>query len=180
VEKDAYALGVARYIVLNPVRAGLCTHPGQWRWSSYRATAGLEPAPAFLRVDWLLEQLSPDRDEAHRRYTAFVEEALTTSPQLEPLAELYLGTRTFVETTHPSPPHSREHPTRQRHASRPSLDQLFTTGSDAEVGIAVYEHGYRLAEIATHLRIHPTTATRRLQAFEASLPDLVRTQRSKT
>jgi putative transposase len=26
VEKDAYALGVARYVVLNPVRARLCSH----------------------------------------------------------------------------------------------------------------------------------------------------------
>ena len=38
----------ARYIVMNPVEAGLCAHPSEWPWSSYRATAGLEPAPAFL------------------------------------------------------------------------------------------------------------------------------------
>jgi hypothetical protein len=25
------------YIHLNPVRAGLCKHPAEWRWSSYRA-----------------------------------------------------------------------------------------------------------------------------------------------
>jgi REP element-mobilizing transposase RayT len=171
VEKDAYALGVARYVVLNPVRAGLCTHPRQWRWSSYRATAGIDPAPAFLTIGWLLDQLSLDRGEARRRYVAFVDEALdATSPR--PLADLYLGTQEFVDATHPAPPHSPEHPARQRHASRPSLGQLLTQGSDAEIGVAVHQHGYRLAQIAAHLRIHPTTATRRLQAFESSLPDL--------
>jgi len=42
---------VCRYIVRNPVRAGLVKHPGDWPWSSYRATAALERAPSFLRVD---------------------------------------------------------------------------------------------------------------------------------
>jgi len=54
VDKDAYLHAVCRYIVLNPVRAELVTHPGQWCWSSYRATAGEAPVPAFLTVDWVL------------------------------------------------------------------------------------------------------------------------------
>src|SRR4051794_30944982 len=29
---------VARYIDLNPVRAGICADPSEWAWSSYRAT----------------------------------------------------------------------------------------------------------------------------------------------
>lgn len=172
VEKDAYALGVARYIVLNPVRAGLCSNPRGWRWSSYRATAGLEPAPPFLHIDWLLEQLSRDRAEAHRSYAAFVEEALNVTLEFAPIGELYLGTHRFVEASHPAPPHSPEHPSRQRHASRPTLDQLVTTGSDAEIGVAVHQHGYRLVEIATHLRIHPSTVTRRLRVFEAATRDM--------
>ena len=40
------------YLHLNPVRAGLCEHPAEWRWSSYRAylphTAGEVP----IEVDW--------------------------------------------------------------------------------------------------------------------------------
>lgn len=171
VEQDAYALGVARYIILNPVRARLCAHPSEWRWSSYRATAGLEPAPPFLCIDWLLDLLSRDRDEAQRRYTTFVEQALEVASALNPVGELYLASERFVESTHPPPPHSPEHPARQRHAARPALDQLFVTGNDAEIGAAVHRHGYRLAEIANHLRIHPSTVTRRLLAFETSTGD---------
>jgi len=35
VDRDAYLLELTRYVVLNPVRAGMVAHPGDWRWSSY-------------------------------------------------------------------------------------------------------------------------------------------------
>jgi len=37
VMDEAYLLAAARYIELNPVRAGLVTSPCDWRWSSARA-----------------------------------------------------------------------------------------------------------------------------------------------
>jgi putative transposase len=36
---------------MNPVRAGLAADPADWRWSSYRATAGLEHVPPYLQID---------------------------------------------------------------------------------------------------------------------------------
>jgi len=48
VDQDSYLLALSRYVVLNPVRAGLTDRPEEWRWSSYRATAGIELPPAFL------------------------------------------------------------------------------------------------------------------------------------
>src|SRR5439155_9970884 len=50
VERDEHLLETCRYIVRNPVRAGLVDNPGDWSWSSYRATGGLEQAPPFLHV----------------------------------------------------------------------------------------------------------------------------------
>ena len=41
VERDSYLLELCRYIVLNPVRAGTVRRAGDYRWSSYRATAGV-------------------------------------------------------------------------------------------------------------------------------------------
>ena len=35
VNHDEYLLSVVRYIHLNPVNAGICKHPGDYRWSSY-------------------------------------------------------------------------------------------------------------------------------------------------
>jgi len=48
VDKEEYLVTLSRYVALNPVRAGLVERPEEWSWSSYRATAGLSSAPAFL------------------------------------------------------------------------------------------------------------------------------------
>lgn len=45
------------YIVHNPVRAGLCEKPGDWRWSSHAAIVR-GPAPRWLDRERLLEHLS--------------------------------------------------------------------------------------------------------------------------
>ena len=40
IQKDSHLLEVCRYVVLNPVMAGVVEKPGAWIWSSYNATAG--------------------------------------------------------------------------------------------------------------------------------------------
>jgi len=72
VEREAHLLEVARYVVLNPVRAGLARSAAAWPWSSYRATAGLVEAPEWLETEWTLEQFGRRPAEARRRYAAFV------------------------------------------------------------------------------------------------------------
>ena len=57
VESDRHALELARYLPLNPVRAGLCHSPDEWPWSSYAATAGQRAAPWFLDADEFLTPL---------------------------------------------------------------------------------------------------------------------------
>jgi REP-associated tyrosine transposase len=46
IDVEAYLLEACAYVVLNPIRAGICAHPQESRWSSYRATAALEPRTA--------------------------------------------------------------------------------------------------------------------------------------
>jgi len=41
VDSDNYLLACMRYVDLNPVRAGICKHPADYRWSSYAQKAGL-------------------------------------------------------------------------------------------------------------------------------------------
>jgi putative transposase len=79
IERDEHLLEVARYVVLNPVRAEVCDRAENWRWSSYRATAGLSPRPRYLSTRWLLEQFSPDGDAATKRYADFVGEGCPCS-----------------------------------------------------------------------------------------------------
>jgi hypothetical protein len=48
VERDSYLKKLARYVVLNPVRAKRVQHPGEWPWSSCAMTAGKAPSPVWL------------------------------------------------------------------------------------------------------------------------------------
>ena len=48
VDREEYLITLSRYVVLNPVRAGITKRPEDWAWSSYRGTVGLSPTPQFL------------------------------------------------------------------------------------------------------------------------------------
>ena len=76
IESDAHLVGACRYVVLNPVAAGLCARPEDWPWSSYRATAGLEEPPAFLADTELLAEFGPSPKTARRLYRDFVAEGV--------------------------------------------------------------------------------------------------------
>ncbi len=77
VERERDLLELARYVVLNPVRAGMVGAPGDWPWSSYRATVGEEiPVPAFLETDWVLRAFAEGRGEAVAGYRRFVVEGI--------------------------------------------------------------------------------------------------------
>ncbi len=69
-----HLLELSRYIVLNPVRAGICATPGEWPWSSYRPTAGKISPPRCLALDWLLAQFGRDRTTSLEAYMRFISE----------------------------------------------------------------------------------------------------------
>jgi putative transposase len=73
---EGHLLELSRYIVLNPVRAGLCLTPAAWRWSSFRCAVGIVDRPRFLTVDWLVGQFGADRRTARELYDRFVHSAL--------------------------------------------------------------------------------------------------------
>jgi putative transposase len=72
VERDEQLLELARYVVLNPVRAGICAGPSDWRWSSYCATAGTARPPGFLAVGWLRGLFAADGARGAALYADFV------------------------------------------------------------------------------------------------------------
>jgi putative transposase len=96
IQDESYLLTACRYVVLNPVRAGLVTSPEQWRWSSYRATAGLDEAPPFLQSDLVWRLLGSDqRETSCSRYREFV---VGNDSVQQPLPRrLVLGNASFVE-----------------------------------------------------------------------------------
>jgi putative transposase len=91
ISDEPHLPGSIRYVVLNPVRAGLCTLPQNWRWSSYRACAGLEPPRPFLNVERALSLFGDQDDVSRRSFCSFVEAELPRahergqSPGLSPV-----------------------------------------------------------------------------------------------
>ena len=71
-ETEEQFLWTLRYVVRNPVESGMCASPFDARWTSFAATAGLERAPAYLRVEEILAHFGGAREEARRRYVEFV------------------------------------------------------------------------------------------------------------
>ncbi|MCZ6578558.1 MAG: transposase [Gammaproteobacteria bacterium] len=98
VEKDSYLLELSRYVVLNPVRAGMIKNMDEWHWSSYLVTIGKLPPPDWLEVDWLLSQFSLQRNRARSRYIDFVREGIGLPPVWDDLRQqIYLGSDDFID-----------------------------------------------------------------------------------
>src|SRR5262249_61874578 len=72
VERDSQLLELARYVVLNPVRARMVSDAERWKWSSYGAMTGIAPRPPWLETDWLLGQFSVQRKRAIPKFIDFV------------------------------------------------------------------------------------------------------------
>jgi putative transposase len=80
IERDEQFLELCRYVALNPVRAGLCSAPEDWPWSSYAATIGLAPAPDFLAYQRLLAYFGDDVESARGEFSRFVRNGAVASP----------------------------------------------------------------------------------------------------
>jgi putative transposase len=57
---DAHCWRALLYTELNPVRAGLAPQATEYRWSSARAHAGLQPAPDWLSMPWFTHRHSTE------------------------------------------------------------------------------------------------------------------------
>jgi REP element-mobilizing transposase RayT len=127
VEKESYLLTVARYVVLNPVRAGLVAHPADWRWSSYRQTAGIDIPEAWLAASDLLQSFGGATSHGCNEYVAFVEQADQTSPWTHLVGQIYLGSAEWIKEIQEkitSAPRSAEHPRLQLEPVRPALNDI--------------------------------------------------------
>jgi len=167
VDKERYLLELCRYVVLNPVRAGMADKPERWLWSSYRATAGLSAVPEFLTTDWLLSQFGKKKAQSQSRYRAFVHEGGTREPVWKNLkGQILLGNAAFVETFKPLlKDGSREIPRAQRLLARPGLTTIFKNTKNRDernllIHTAHMTHGYTLSEIGRHLGLHYATISK--------------------
>ncbi len=98
VERDSHLLELARYVVLNPVRAGIVAEASLYPWSSCAATLGIATRPPWLTVQWILGQFGRNAAESRRRYAAFVADGVgAASPWKKLRGQVVLGSAAFAE-----------------------------------------------------------------------------------
>ncbi|MCD6495107.1 transposase [Candidatus Bipolaricaulota bacterium] len=167
VEKEAYLLELSRYIVLNPVRAGLDRAAKGWKWSSYSATAGLVPVPSLLTTDWILSQFSSNKSEAQQRYRRFISQGRDYKVWEGLKGQIYLGSDAFIRSISHQHKNLSEVPRVQRLAARSSLDEIFRNYTEnTGILMAYRENGYTMKAIAEHLGVHYATISRKLRNQE--------------
>ncbi len=178
VEKERYLLELCRYIVLNPVKAGMAKAPEDWEWSSYMATGGLAPALELLSTDWILSQFGSTPTKARAKYLDFVYAGMDRpSPWKDLRGGVLLGDDRFVArfTDQLSMQETiGEIPKNQRLVHRPTLEDLFCglEGRPAQQQSATEAHlrwGYTLKQIAELLGVHYATVSRMVKAGKEKL-----------
>lgn len=164
VQKESYLLHCCRYIVLNPWDARLVKHPRDWKWSSYRATAGLSKPDPFLTLDWLMEIFGSDVKRAKNNYVKFVEADMNeTRSKLEYKHQLFLESDEFAESIMKryGPFSSMKGINNTQLASgRPALNQIFNgelpkKERNLAIVTAYREYKFPLKDIAVHLGMNP-------------------------
>jgi REP element-mobilizing transposase RayT len=171
VQKDAYLLELTRYVVLNPVRAGMVDELEDWRWSSYPAIVGLEASPEWLDTDWLLSQFAKYRKTAIKRYQQFILEGKSLSSPLNNVRhQLLLGDDSFVNQYlgEKKPEELRElSRAHRRSLAQPLSEYQKLYGERNEAMARAYLSGaYTMAEIGEHFGVHYMTVSRAVRQFE--------------
>ena len=133
IDSDEYLLTVARYVVLNPVRARIVDDALEWKWSSARATAGCAQVPPWLTADAILGRFHPhDATAARQLYGAFIHDtASAKSPWRNLVGQLYLGGTPFIDSV------QQRIDTQQRSNEHPRVQRIVSHATAADIREAV-------------------------------------------
>jgi len=170
VQKETYLLELARYIVLNPVRAGMVRSAKDWRWSSYRQTAGYIQPEAWLTTEWLLAVFGKRLSNTQKKYREFVKQGKN---QLSPWGSLrnqvFLGTEEYVDKLISGISADRDLSEIPKSQRRPKPKSLLWYEKQARTRNEAIEQsyasgGYSMKEIGDHYGLHYSRVSRILSA----------------
>jgi len=174
IEDNMQFLMASRYIVRNPLEAGVVESAEQWPWSSYRGTVGLTETPEFLFVDDVLFCLSTDRKNAQMFFRELVHMDVKENDDeiIRLFQKVYAGERepvfpkrirTLLDMRNSLGPVPRN----QRILSRPDLQNLFNGNEfgdlekrDRIIREAFKLYAYTQSEIAAFLGLNRTTISK--------------------
>lgn len=172
VEKERHLLELARYVVLNPVRAGMVCDVTDWPWSSFAAMIGAQDRPEWLQTDWILGQFAGDRWQAVERFIDFVQAGVGLSSVWNDLrGQVFLGSESFRErmlcmsnraAISEIPRTQRRPPAKPLSEYRDRYD-----GSPKSAMVAAYASGdYTMQQIAVFFGVHYATVSRAIKCID--------------
>ncbi|MDQ2990630.1 MAG: transposase [Pseudomonadota bacterium] len=171
VQKEAHLLELSRYIVLNPLRAGMVASHADWHWSSHHFM--LDPAgkPAWLEREWLLSQFGPSPEHAVEGYRQFVAAgAGAESPLRQTQFQLVLGDENFASRHRRRKERTElaEVGKTQRRITARTLPEYEAAYPDRDEAMARAYHStvFTMASIGAHFSVTYKTVSRAVQRFE--------------
>lgn len=166
VEKESHLLELARYIVLNPVRARMVRTAKDWPWSSYRDTAGFRVPPAWLATEWILAAFGKRASTAMEKYRRFVSAGKNQpSPWGQLSNQVFLGSEPYIEAIRAridSGKDLSEIPGSQKRSKPQSLshyEKQARTRNEAIVN-SYASGGYSMKEIGEYYGLHYSWVSR--------------------
>ena len=170
LQREAYLLELARYVVLNPVRAGICQMPEQWLWSSYLAVVGQAHRPNWLHTEWLLSQFGGQSATAVAAYIDHVRAGVDLPSVWDALQDqLYLGDDEFADKSRQVLSdrllNDSEIPRLQRRARAAPLPVFAAMPDRNRAIVKAYATGkYSQKEIASAFDLHYASVSRIVKA----------------
>jgi REP element-mobilizing transposase RayT len=166
VQDERYLLELARYIVLNPVRARLVDQAADWCWSSHGWLMMRAQAPAWAAPDAVWSRLAGSPADAAQAFSRYLGETHDV-PAVGWSADGVLGDEGFKRSQTDLIAARRsvtEMPLAMRVVDRPPLSQLLCgvwrrggCALDEQIHVAVSQWRYSQDEIARHLGISRRT-----------------------
>lgn len=135
VTSDTYMMELVRYIMLNPVRAGLVEHPASWPWNCYSEFLADTPTEGIISNELTLSLFSRDIVSAKSAFEEYLEAACDKAFPWE-LVRDFLDGKT------------------QECAPKKSLSTIFSDPQgqkNKQIADAYYSCGYKQREIAEFL-----------------------------
>lgn len=166
VEKAEHLKELARYIVLNPVRARMVERVEHWRWSSYHAMVATSRKPKWLEIDWLLSTFNTKRKRAIQAYARFVAEGKGLPSPLEYRKnKLILGSDEFIKVNLAKldlPEDLAEYSRAERRQPPKPIAWYFASANNRDDGITTaYESGrYTMKEIGDSIGLSYSMVSR--------------------
>ena len=183
-DREAYLLGLLKYIHENPVRARFADSVEGYKWSSHHAYTGKGNPLGLVSVDPVLQMFSENKRRARRKYREFMwtEESMKKQDVYATIDQRLQGDETFVDSVVAKAECAVKHESRRKTRSLTqigglvqqrfsiSLEELRSSGKASELMSArrvftqtAKRYGYRGREIAEYLRKDPASVTGYLQ-----------------